>query len=119
MRSFNMMNYYEFVSDEWISVTAEHHFQGFFLNRIPVLRWLELREVIAGKMLLGRLSDANKVVMDFPPGLMYLSEPYFEGSIGIENILRLFRIDATWRFSYRDNPDIQKFGLRLGVWFQF
>lgn len=117
--AFNMMNYYEFVSDEWISLTVEHHFQGFFLNRIPGLRWFEMREVVTGKMIAGRLSEANKSVMIFPPELNYLQKPYFEGSIGIENILKLIRIDATWRFSYRDHPGIQKFGLRAGLTLQF
>jgi hypothetical protein len=114
-----MMNYYEFVSDEWVSLMAEHHFQGFFLNRIPGLRWLELREVISGKLLAGHLGEANKNVMAFPPGLTWLREPYFEGSIGLENILRLIRVDATWRFSYLDHPDIQKFGLRVALTLQF
>jgi hypothetical protein len=117
--AFNMMNYYEFVSDEWVSVTAEHHFQGFFLNRIPGLRWFELREVVSGKMIMGRLSEPNKQVMQFPPGLTYLRQPYFEASVGIENILKLIRIDATWRLSYRDHPDIQKFGFRVGLHLQF
>ncbi len=117
--AFNMMNYYEFVSDEWASLTAEHHFQGFFLNRIPGLRWFELREVASVKFLVGRLSDANKNVMEFPPGLTYLRQPYFEGSVGIENILKLVRVDATWRFTYRDHPDIQKFGIRVALSIQF
>ncbi|MFC2081398.1 DUF5686 family protein, partial [Bacteroidota bacterium] len=117
--AFNMMNYYEFLSDEYLSITAEQHFQGFFLNRIPLLRWLELREVVSGKVLFGRLSEGNRNVMVFPPGLNDLQEPYFEGSIGIENILKLIRLDATWRFSYRDHPDIQKFGIRAGVWIHF
>ena len=40
--SFNMMNYYEFVSDEYVSLFAEQHFQGFFLNRIPLMRQIAL-----------------------------------------------------------------------------
>ncbi len=117
--AFNMMNYYEFVSDRWVSLTAEHHFQGFFLNRIPLIRWLEFREVVSARFLMGRISEVNKNVMVFPPGLTYLSEPYMEGSIGIENILKLIRIDASWRFSYKDHPGIQNFGFRIGVWLQF
>ena len=111
--AFNMMNYYEFVSDEYLSLFAEHHFQGFFLNRIPLMRKLEFREVVSFKMLAGRLGEKNQHVMEFPEGLTYLRGPYYEGSIGIENILKLFRIDATWRFSYLDHDDIQKFGLRV------
>jgi hypothetical protein len=117
--AFNMMNYYEFVSDEWISLMAEHHFQGFFLNRVPGLRRLELREVVSGKLLVGRLAGANENVMEFPPGLTGLTGPYFEGSAGLENIFKLIRVDATWRFTYLDHPDIQKFGLRVALTLQF
>lgn len=111
--AYNMMNYYEFVSDEYFSVFAEQHFQGVFLNLFPLIRWLEFREVVAGKFLIGRLSEANKRVMEFPEGLSSLTKPYLEASVGIENILKLFRVDAMWRLSYLDHPDIQKFGLRV------
>lgn len=113
--AFNMMNYYEFVSDEYLIFAAEHHFQGFFLNRIPLMRWLGFREVVSGKALLGRLNERNKNVMEFPEGLTALSTPYYEASVGIENILQLFRLDAMWRFSYRNHQNIQKFGLRLSM----
>jgi hypothetical protein len=117
--AFNMMNYYEFVSDEYLIFSAEHHFQGFFLNRIPLMRWLGLREVISGKVLLGRLNDRNKNVMEFPEGLSALSTPYYEAGIGIENIIQLFRVDAMWRFSYLDHQNIQKFGFRVSMQLSF
>ena len=34
--AFNLMNYYEFISDEWYSLLLEHHFEGFFLHKIPL-----------------------------------------------------------------------------------
>jgi hypothetical protein len=117
--AFNMMNYYEFVSDEYMIFSVEHHFQGFFLNRIPGMRWLGLREVVTGKALIGRLNDRNKNVMEFPEGLTALSKPYYEASVGIENILQLFRVDAMWRFSYRDHQNIQKFGFRISMQLTF
>ena len=117
--AYNMMNYYEFVSDEFISFSIEHHFQGFFLNRIPLMRWLGLREVVSGKALLGRLNDWNRNVMDFPEGLTALSTPYYEAGVGIENILQLFRVEAMWRFSYLDHQNIQKFGFRVTMQLSF
>jgi hypothetical protein len=75
--------------------------------------------VVTGKFLIGRLSEANRNIMEFPPGLTYLDKPYVEAAVGIENILKLIRIDATWRFSYRDHPDIQTWGLRIALWLQF
>ncbi|MFO7863311.1 MAG: DUF5686 family protein, partial [Salinivirgaceae bacterium] len=124
--AFNMMNYYEFVSDRYVSLLAEHHFDGFFLNRIPLFRKLKWREVVAGKMLIGRVSDRNRDEMIFPDNLRGLKEPYMEASAGIENIFTLFRIDAMWRLSYLDKPEgaenyakIPKFGIRAQMKIEF
>lgn len=111
--SFNMMNYYEFVSDEYISLWTEHHFQGFFLNRIPLLRKLEWREVVSAKGVIGNLSDKHRAELSFPEGLTNLTKPYYEAGLGIENIFKFFRVDAYWRLSYLNHEDIQKFGLRV------
>ena len=117
--SFNMMNYYEFVSDEYVTIFAEQHFQGFFLNRIPLIRNLNWREVVSGNILYGRLSERNKSVMEFPEGLSGLSVPYYEAGVGIENIFKLFRIDALWRFSYLDHPNTSPFGIRATMQLSF
>jgi hypothetical protein len=124
--AFNMMNYYEFVSDRYVSLLVEHHFDGFFFNRVPLFRKLKWREVVAAKGLIGRVSDRNMNAMIFPDGLRELTIPYGEASVGIENILKLFRIDAMWRLSYLETPDgvqnmpdIPKFGLRAQLKFEF
>ncbi len=124
--AFNMMNYYEFVSDKYVSLLVEHHFDGFFLNHVPLFRKLKWREVVAAKGLLGRVNDRNRSAMVFPDGLRELTIPYGEASVGIENILKLFRIDAMWRLSYLEKPngvqnmpDIPKFGIRAQLKFEF
>jgi hypothetical protein len=117
--AFNMMNYYEFVSDKYVSVFAEHHFQGFFLNKIPLLRRLHLREVVSGSFLAGGLDPVNRSVMEFPAGLHELKEPYYEAGAGLENIFRFLRIDVMWRFSYLNHPDVQKIGVRATMQFNF
>lgn len=117
--AFNMMNYYEFVSDSYISLFAEQHFQGFILNRIPLLRSLNWREVVVCHILYGRLSDKNRQLMVFPEGLYRLSEPYYEASAGIENIFKLFRIQAMWRFSYLNHERVSPFGIRATMQLAF
>ena len=121
-----MMNYYEFVSDKYVSLLAEHHFDGFFFNRIPLFRKLKWREVVSTKGLIGRVSDKNRNLMQFPEGLSELTVPYVEASAGIENIFKLFRIDATWRLTYLDyqenvtnQTEIPKFGIRVQLKFEF
>ncbi len=119
--AFNMMNYYEFASDQYVSLFLEQHLQGFFLNHIPLLRRLKLREVASIKGVVGSLSETNKNVMNIKNvindnvKINDIRDPYFEASVGVENILKILRIDAMWRLNYLDktqHPNIQQFGVR-------
>jgi len=110
--AFNLMNFYEFVSDEYTSLAVTHHFNGLFFNRIPLFRKLKFRELASFKGVVGNLDPANRNVLLFPSGLGTLSRPYAEAGFGVENIAKVLRIDAWWRLTYLDNPDIAKFGIR-------
>ena len=116
--AFNMMNLYEFASDTYLSATLEHHFNGFFLNRIPLMRKLKWREVAYAKGLVGDISDNNSrenALLDFPSTLGDVNKPYAEVGVGIENIFKFFRVDAIWRLTHLDNPDITKFAIMCKV----
>lgn len=118
--AFNGMNYYEFVSDEYASATISHHFDGFFLNRIPLMRKLKWREVVGGKVLMGSVNEANRSVLNFPEHLYALNNgPYAEVSAGVENILKVFRIDGIWRLTYLDNPKVVPFTIKASMQFSF
>jgi hypothetical protein len=118
--AYNTMNYYEFVSDEYASATLSHHFDGFFLNRIPLMRKLKWREVVGGKALIGRVNAKNRELLIFPDHLYDLSRgPYLEASAGIENIFKVFRIDGVWRLSYLDNPRAIPFSIKGTLQFNF
>jgi hypothetical protein len=112
IHAYNLMNYYEFASDFYQSVYLEHHFQGLFLNKIPLFRKLKWREILYAKLLRGTISDENKAKWDFPGTLGELTTPYVEAGVGIENIFKIIRIDAIWRLSNLNKPEIQTFGLR-------
>ena len=41
--------------------------------------------------------------------------PYVEASVGIYNIFKLLHVEYVHRFTYRDNPGINKNGIRFMV----
>jgi hypothetical protein len=107
------MNYYEFISDEYFVANISHNFQGLFFNHIPLLRKLKWREVVYGKFLLGKLSKENLEYSKFPSNTSVLTKPYYEVGAGIENIFKVLRVDASWRLSYLDKPNIYPFGFMI------
>lgn len=124
--SYNLMNSFEFVSDIWVGVRAVQHFDGFFLNRIPLIRKLKWREVAFFRGVWGSLSqenqEANALNHQDNGGPYYGSfnrGPYMEVGAGIENIFKVIRVDALWRLSYFDNQDAQKFSVRATLSFYF
>lgn len=113
--AFNMMRYYEFASDQFFSAAMFHHFEGLFLNKIPLLRKLKWREVATVKAVWGSVAQKNRQTLIFPATLTALNNgPYVEASAGIENIFKIFRIDAFWRLNYRFERAIDNFGIKFG-----
>ena len=45
------------------------------------------------------------------------SDPYVEVGYGIENILKIIRVDFVHRLNYLDRPDVDRFGVKVS--FQF
>lgn len=117
--AYNLMNLYEFVSDQYISLHATHHFQGFFLNHFPLLRKLKWREVAAFKSVYGTISEKNQQEMIFPDRLYKLNVPYMEMSFGVENIFKILRVDFVQRLTYLNNPNIAKWGFRAQISVEF
>ena len=119
------MNFLEFVGDKYASLNIDHSFNGFLLNKIPLLKKMKLREIVTLKVLYGGLGeknypDYNTDLFKFPRDinglpLTYTLErkPYIEGSIGLSNIFRIFRVDLIKRFTYLDHPNVSELGVRI------
>lgn len=118
--SYNMMRFYEFASDQYASVGIFHHFEGLFFNKVPLIKKLRWREVITCKALWGSVNEQNRKTLIFPTTLNALgNEPYIEVSAGIENIFKVFRIDALWRTTYLRERAIDNFGVKFGFQLTF
>ena len=117
--AFNLMNYYEFVSNEYLTFMFEHHFKGFFLDHIPLFRRLKWREVATSKILFGDFTQRTSQDLFFPTSLNVLNKPYAEAGVGIENIFKFFRVDAIWRLTYLDHEDVLPFGILAKMQLQF
>ncbi|MGE4586054.1 MAG: DUF5686 family protein [Mangrovibacterium sp.] len=118
--AFNLMNYQEYVSDQYLGIALEHHFQGFFFNRIPLMKRLQFREVIGGRWLIGDMDPSKHDQLVFPAGMSSLKgEAYGEVSVGIENILKILRVDAVWRLTGHSQVDYDQFGVLFSLQFDF
>lgn len=130
--SYNLMNFLEFVSDKYAAANFDVHFNGFFFNKVPLLRRLKWREVASAKILYGSLRDENNPAFNnklykFPAdsitgqtSTFTLNHgPYIEVSIGVANIFKLIRVDLIRRLTYLDNPYVTNWGLRFKMKFEF
>ncbi len=120
-RTFDLLDYYEFVTDEYISLHLEHNFNGRILSRIPMLRKLNLREVVGVRGIIGGLSNENKQLSTFlrEDNALVPTKPYYEYYVGIDNIFKLLRINFVFRGNYLDVPGATKFGVKGGINFFF
>jgi len=117
--TYNLMNYYEFVADEYVSLHLEHNFNGRLFSRIPGIRNLNLREIIGIKGVYGTVSDGNRRLNASSIVYRAPEDVYWEYHAGIGNIFKVFRIDFAWRGSYLDLPDAHKFTVKGVFGFYF
>jgi hypothetical protein len=134
-QSFNLMNRFEYVSDEFAGINVEHNFEKKLLNLLPFMRKSNIRQFWNFKSVWGDLSNKSRLVNR----IEYFNEYrlrslrsgfYTEIGTGFENIFKLFRIDLVWRHApLRNIPpnlnpnlfksDTNDFGIFGSVRFQF
>ena len=119
-KTFSQLDFYEFVTDTYAALHLEHNFNGRLFSRIPLLRKLNLREIVSLRGAWGDISDENIALN--ASGLEYKApneQIYYEYGFGVGNIFKFFRIDFNFRGNYRDVPGARKFGVTGAFGFHF
>ena len=128
--SYSLMNAMEFFNDQYASWDLTYNMNGLILNRIPLIKKLGWREVLSFRGMFGHLSEKNRPdplnsgeLFTFPYENYeqhYLGTmPYMEFGVGIANIFKVLRVDYVHRLTYRDMPNIDKWGIRILFHIQF
>lgn len=128
-RSFALMQPMEFVNSSYVSWDLTYRARGLLFNLIPGVKKLGLREVVGFRGLYGHLAQHSTPGAENGSLILFPSEamarpmddgPYMELSAGIENILRIFRVEYVWRLSYRyPAGEIDRGGVRFAAKFTF
>ena len=129
-----MMNNMEFLNDRYASLDLTVELNGLLLNRIPLLKHLNWREVFGVNVLYGGLSDKNNPNLHptddrlflFPQRngqatsfMMDTDTPYVEYHVGLHNVFKILRIEYWRRLTYLHLPDASKHGVRMALQFKF
>jgi hypothetical protein len=119
--AFNLMDYFEFISDTYASLRYRHYFGGLFFNRIPLIKRFKWGCFVTTNLAFGSMSTKNYNMT--PPtdlagnNLRTFStlnkKPYWEVGYGIDNIFKCLRVDLVHRLTYREGPDVRKFGVKI------
>ncbi len=96
--AFQNLPYYQYsTSDAYLEANYTHHFYGFLLNKIPLIKKLKLKEVAGINHLQTFGSQTTQ---------------YTEAFVGIENIFTVMRVDVVSSYL---NGKLQAPVIRLGV----
>ena len=122
--AFEMMNRYEFISDQYAGFNIDHNIGGGIFNHIPKVKLLKLRQFWTAKGVIGSL-DAQNQQLNLNKGYPFRTlagEPYLELGTGISNIFQVFRLDFVWRVTPQPlatEARSKYFGIFLSGNFQF
>ena len=131
LQSYNLMNFMEFISDHHAAMNIQYYMNGFILNKLPLIKRLQLREVFSFKALYGGLRDQNNPTLNNKvyawqtnsegdiSSFTFGSKPYMEASVGLSNIFKILRVDLVKRLNYLDQPNVSQWGVRARIKFDF
>lgn len=96
-RAFNLMGFFEFISDQYVGFYYQHYLNGFLLDKIPLIKHMKWRTILTARAVWGSYDNKHRNELLLPEITKTLNDPYLEVGFGIGNILRFFRLDFVWR----------------------
>lgn len=128
--TYNLMDFGEFISDRYATLMYTHRFEGFLLNRIPLMRRLKWRLVGTSNVIFGGMSQRNIDLITRSTkegaetarvGFLSYGKPYVEMGYGVENIFKFIRVDFIHRLSYLEQREgfdkPRRFGILVSAQF--
>ncbi len=117
-KSFQLLNYYEFITDTYASFKWMHNFGGRIFSKIPLLKKTKWRELVFFNTVWGQISNRARRIN--ASGISYQApDPaYMEYGAGVGNILRIWEIDAFWRVNYL-KPGVPHFFVKMNFRLEF
>ena len=95
---YQLLDYYQFSTNgSWLGAHADHHFNGFILNKLPFIRKSKAQVVASMRYL---YTDASK--------------HYFEYGVGLEHLFKVLRVDY---YAAVQDASNYGYGLRVGLGF--
>lgn len=123
--AFNMMYRYEYISDKYAGLILEHNMGSLFFKYIPIVEKMKIRCFWNAKGVYGGLKNENQI-LNLNKGYSFQTlskSPYLEIGTGLENILKVLRVDFVWRvLPYRtptNDAQIRRFGIFGSMKFAF
>lgn len=96
LNSFKLLPYYSLSTKNWYAeLHSEHHFNGFIINKIPLVKKLFIQEVVGFHALVNDRTSH-----------------YFELSFGLKNIFKFIRVDYV--LSFKENNRLGN-GFLIGI----
>jgi hypothetical protein len=126
VRAFNLMNYFEFISDTYASLKYDHYLEGLLTNRIPLIKRLKWRVLMGTNTIYGYNNPKNVALIPefdtdgsrIPRFNTLRDKPYIEINYGVENIFKILRVDFIHRLTYFNAPNANKFGVKASLQFK-
>ena len=118
--SFNLMNRFEYLSDQFAGFNVEHNIGSGIFRFTPITRKLKWRQFWNIKTLWGSLSTENIALNNKTSTFKTLNgKTYIEIGTGIDNILKVLRLDFVWRVSPTSLPGSKSSNFGVFGSFQF